>query len=196
LGTSVSQRSPKNNVNWSAAITTYTSEKATVVRTVEEVWKAIKYQQDSSFVKDLGSPIILKCLQIALKEILPEQVSTEVSRTVALSGKSSIAADIAKRAAVFSNRNPQDRINSFVQYLFSKASDYLVSRDLSGYVGSITRIRNISASIEYKNTLEHEVRRVVNGYPLPKGLEENAEIWNTYVDAITLTLAGLGKDGI
>jgi hypothetical protein len=183
-------------VNWRAAITTYTSEKATVGRTVEEVWKAVKYQQDSSFVQDLGSPIIVKCLQIALSEISPEQVSTEVGRAVALSGKSSIAADIAKRAAVFSSRNPRDRINYFVQYLFSKACDYLVSRDLSGYVGSTTHIRNISASIEYKNNVEHEVKRIVNEYPIPNGLEENVKIWNTYVNAVTLSLAGLAKDGI
>ena len=93
MGTSVSHRSPKNNINWSAAITAYTSEKAPVGRAVEEVWKAIKYQQDSNFVKDLGSSIVVKCLQIALQGKSPEEVSTEVGRTVVLSGKSSVAVD-------------------------------------------------------------------------------------------------------
>jgi hypothetical protein len=195
LGTSHSHRSPKTLL-WAAAVTAYTSENILPSRAIEEVWKAIKSQPDSNFVEDLRSPIVAKCLQISLRGMSPEQTSVEVSRTIALSGQSSIATDIARRAAVFSARNPQDRINSFVQYLFSKAFDYLVSRDLSGYIGYSKRTRNVSSSIEYKNSMQNEVKKIVSDFPPPEGLERETEIWDKYIDDITLALAGVERNGI
>ena len=193
MGTSISHRSPKT-LNWRAAVTSYTSENISLSRAVEEVWKAIKYQPDSNLVEEMGSPIVAKCLQISLLGISPEQAAVDVSRIIALSGRSSIATDIARRAAIYSTRNPKDRINSFVQYLFSKAFDYLVSRDLSGYIGYSKRFRNVSASIKYKNAMQEEVKKIIINVSPPEGVEKEAEIWSKYVDEVTLALAGVERN--
>jgi hypothetical protein len=189
MGTSISHRSP-STLNWRAAAATYTASNIAVERTVEEVWKAVISQPNSRLIQDLASPIVVRCLQIALEARSPEEAGAQTGEEIALSGQSSIASDIARRAAVQSLVTPGDKIQNFVESIFTQAADYLVSRDVSGYIGQGERLMNISGSIELKRAIKKEVKDVVKRVPRPEKAEGDPAVWERFVTNLAFKLAG------
>ncbi|MBI4535679.1 MAG: hypothetical protein HY708_05325 [Ignavibacteriae bacterium] len=112
-----------------------------------------------------------------------------MTRLIALSGESNFATDIATRAAVTGFQASGDRRMNFVSSLFSEAVDYLVSRDLPGYVGLGDRIKDVSSSIRFKQDIKRRVIEIVQGYPAPENVESTASEWRAYVGLISDALA-------
>jgi hypothetical protein len=189
MGTSISHRSP-STPNWHAAISTYGTEAFTVDRVVKEIWRAATNQPIGDLKSDLAAPIISQCLGAALNAESPEQAYHNTSRMIALSGFSTLATDIAKRAVVSSFLKTENRNANFVKSLFSEAVNYLISRDLPSYVGTGDRIKNVSATMDFKKQVKNEVETIVGRHPIPNGLERDAEAWKTYVERTISSLAG------
>jgi hypothetical protein len=109
---------------------------------------------------------------------------------IALTGPSTLATDMAKRAAVNSFARPGDRKLAFARSLFSEAVNYLVSRDLSGYVGKGNRISNVSDAIRFKKGIRQQVEAAISSYGVPAGVESEYDRWKTYVESIVASLVG------
>jgi hypothetical protein len=155
MGTSISQRSPATP-SWHAVTAAYNSDVIPIPRIVQELWRAATNQPTGNLAADLGAPIIARCFAIALNAPSREEALFSAGREVALSGQASLAADLAQRAVVLSFRPGEDRASAFVQSLFSEARSYLVSRDLSGYVGMSERLHTVSDAIAFKNEIRQQ----------------------------------------
>jgi len=180
MGTSVSHRSPDTH-NWHAVAASYLSEDFTVERINQEIWRAATNQPSGNLPMSLAEPIIAECLKTVMDSSSAQEAVHDVSRLIAVSGKANLATDIARRAAVSSLIESGNRRMNFIKYLFSEVVDYLVSRDLSGYVGWGDRIRDVSSSIVFKRDIKKEVKHIIDNNPARENIETNSESWKTYI---------------
>jgi len=180
MGTSVSHHSPDTH-NWRAVAASYLSENVPVDRISQEVWRAATNQPFGNLPLSLADPIIARCLGTAIVSSSPQEAIRNVSRLIAESGEASLATDIARRAAIASFAEPGNRRMNFVRALFSEAVDYLVSRDLSGYVGKGDRIKDVSSSITFKAHIKKQVESIIDSNPAPENIEASSDKWKTYV---------------
>ena len=189
MGTSVSHRSPATP-NWNAVATAYRKEAIPLDRVVQEIWRAATNQPTGDLAVELARPLVAKCLDIAITYESREDAVAEARKAWALSGESSIAADLVQRAIVRSFTTVTNRELAFSHSLFAEAFNYLVSRDLSGYLGKETRIRSVSDSIAFKDALRTQVVAKIKSIPLPPNLSKNPSLWRSYVQKIAAVLAG------
>jgi hypothetical protein len=189
VGTSISHPSP-NTPGWKAASETYLSKAFPLERVIQEVWRAATNQPSGNLKEDLSKPIISQCLKCVLSASSAQEVYHNVSRTIAYSGSSNLATDIAKIAAVNSLLRIGDRTSNFVKLLFSESIDYLISRDIPGMVGNGDRLRNVTDSIELKKSVKEKSERIIGEHLVPKGIEENPQRWKDYVEEMVLYLSG------
>jgi len=187
MGTSVSHRSPPTS-NWKSVAAAYTSSRIPIDRAIKEIWRAATNQPSGDLAKDLSKPIISKCLNIALSATTAQRAFQESSKHIALSGQSSLAADIAQRAVVKSSGARIDRTAAFVQSLFSEAADYLVSRDISGFIGIGDRLNSVTDSIIFKDKVRTRVAQIVRGIPRPSRLQDDPVNWKKYVETVISVL--------
>lgn len=189
MGTSVSQASPQTS-NWRVVAATYTSDAIPIDRVVQEIWRAATNQPVGNLAIDLGTPIVAQCLNIAQHATSREEAVRDARRSVAFSGQASLAADIAQRAVVQCFESIGDQAAAFTQSLFAEAGNYLVSRDLSGYVGVGGRAQTVSEAIALKNSLREQIVRTVSSVPLPSDVAREASIWRRYVEEVIIHLTG------
>ena len=189
MGTSISQHSP-NTINWHAVATTYMNEEIPTKRVVQEIWRAAINQPSGDLKSALASPIIAQSLGIILEAKSSVEAYHTISRMIALKGPSTLATDMAKRAAVNSFSKPGDRRLNFSESLFSEAVNYLISRDLSGYVGRGNRINNVSDAIKFKKIIRQQVEEIVSRHEVPAGVEREYNSWKIYVESVVAALVG------
>lgn len=189
MGTSVSQRSP-STPNWDAALIAYETDIIPLDRAVQEIWRAATNQPEGNLGVDLGSPIVAECLRIAERANSRGQAVQEARRAIALSGQTSLAADIAQRAVSQTFARPHDRTAAFAASLFAEAGNYLVSRDLPGYIGPEGRAKTVSQAIGLKSVIQERIVAVVNQTPRPSGLSSSSTLWRTFVNDVVTRLTG------
>ncbi len=189
MGTSVNQRSPKTT-NWSAVETAYMHPGVSLQRTVQEIWRASANEPAGGLVNDLGRPIIAQCVEIVSNASSPVEVGQKIRRLMVSSGQASLVGDIANRAAVISFTTGENRIDAFVKSLFSEASNYLVSRDIPGFVGLADKIKTVRDVTAFKTSLVQEVASKVTAVKKPTGNLSDPSNWKSFVDDVTSHLAG------
>lgn len=189
MGTSVSQGSP-STPNWRAAQETYYSPEVTVDRTVEELWRAADSQVDENLARDLGTPIVAECLRITLASSSRVEAVRNVARMVASSGESSLAAEIARRAAARSFSGVGSSASAFAKAVFADAGDYLASRDLPGFVGINEKIPKVSDLMALKKGIRDRIAEVVEDVEMPEDANV-ADGWTDYAGRVVETLKGL-----
>ena len=187
MGTSISHRSP-STPNWGAAAAGYICAEIGVDRVVQEVWRAAINQPSGNLGIDLSAPIVSQCLQIAVHASTAHEASEETTRAIAFSGQASVAADLAHRAVVSTSRATGERVSAFVCALFSGATEYLVSRDLPGYVGFGERLKNVSDALAFKSHVRRHVESIVKAIPKPEGLDKDPGVWQTHVKNVLSSL--------
>jgi len=180
MGTSVSHRSPETH-NWHAVAASYLSESFTVERITQEIWRAATNQPSGDLAMSLAEPIIAECLKTVMNSSSAQEAVYDVSRLISVSGEANLATDIARRAAVNSFMESGNRRMNFIKSLFSEAVDYLVSRDLPGYVGWGDRIRDVSSSIAFKRNIKQQVENIIGNNPVRENIEMNSESWKAYI---------------
>lgn len=189
MGTSVNQRSP-STPNWQAAITSYLHPDIPVNRVMNEIWRAVANQPEGNLLDQLSLPIVAECLRIVETSNTRAEAVYAARRFVASSGQASLAADLAQRAIAQSFVSEADRASAYSQALFSEAGNYLVSRDLPGFVGGIGRVANISEAISFKEMIKREITKSVRSVPLPRDVSRQPAKWNQYVDEVVNQLSG------
>lgn len=188
MGTSVSQGSP-STPNWQAVQATYSSPTVPIERTVKELWRAADSQDEENLARDLRAPIVAECLRITLASSSRTEAIRNVSRAVAFSGQSSLAAEIAQRAAARSFSDAGSSAGAFAKAVFSEAGDYLASRDLPGFVGLSEKIPKVSDLIALKASIRERIADVVEEVELPEQAYV-AEGWSDYAARVVSTLKG------
>lgn len=192
MGTSVSHRSPETH-NWRAVAASYISDNIPINIVSREIWRAAINQPAGNLPLSLAEPIVANCLRMVLGSASPQEASRNISRLIVESGATSLATDIARRAAITCFNGPENRRQSFVSDLFSGVMDYLVSRDISSYVGKGERIRNVSSSIAFKASLKEQVKNIIDDDPVPENIENNLENWKNFVISKVQNLAGIKR---
>lgn len=189
MGTSTNQRSPRTS-NWKAVETAYTHPGTSVERTAQEIWRAAANEPDGGLAQSLSSPAIAQCLKAVQTSNSSTDAAQQVRRLLALSGQASLAGEIAQRAAVIAHKTQDDRTNAFVRSLFSEASNYLVSRDLPGFVGLADKVRTVQNATAFKSSIMQEVSNNVDVVPKPSGRLSNPKTWKKYVNSVVDQLMG------
>ena len=179
MGTSVNQRSAAT-ANWAAAQAGYRSE-IPVERVVQEIWRAATNQPIGDLARLLGEPIVAQVGRIAAEGGTPAQVAWAATTEIARSKQSSLAADIAQRAAL-QCLSSQDRVQAFGERLFVEACNYLLSRDLPGFVGGNNRNKTVSDLRSFKSSVLRTTAEIVNASGSPD--LSNSQNWRGYVERV------------
>lgn len=179
MGTSVNQLSPRTR-NWEAAQSTYRSEAFPVERVLQEVWRAATNQAEGNLAAQLAAPIISRLRDIVVQGATAAQVANAVNREIAQSRQASLGVEIARRAALqcVEAENPAQ---TFGERVFAEASNYLVSRDLPGFVGLDFRNRTVADSFQFKQSVADAAARTVRELGTPQAT--TVEAWREYTRA-------------
>jgi hypothetical protein len=188
MGTSVSQRSP-STLNWHIVETGYTKEEIPIERLTQEIWRAARNQPESNLFHDLSAPIIAQCVQIVERAPNRLEAIQQIRLAAIQEGAASLAVEIAQRAVIPAFQSSEDRTSAFVRSLFSEAGNYLVSRDISGFVG-IGRLNTISDAIAFKNNIRGNIAEKVAEVTAPARNISNAAVWQDYVVRIVAHISG------
>jgi len=168
---------------------TYSSPTIPIERTVKEIWRAADSQDEENLTRDLRAPIVAECLRITLASSSRAEAIRNVARAVAFSGQSSLAAEIAQRAAARSFSDASSSAEAFAKAVFSEAGDYLVSRDLPGFVGLSEKIPKVSDLVALKTNIREHIAEVVEEVELPEQADA-PEGWSDYAARVVSTLKG------
>lgn len=185
MGTSVNHRSPRTT-NWRAVDISYTNPDISIQRTVQEIWRA-SVNDDFGLANHLGDPLVAQCIDILQSARSSTEASQKIGRAIALSGNASLAGDIARRAAIVAF-GETDKTQSFIRSVFSEASNYLVSRDIPGFVGLSEKLRTVNDATVFKGAVIDEVVSKVSSVPLPSQKLSDPKIWSTFVSNVVRNL--------
>jgi hypothetical protein len=188
LGTSVNQSSPKT-LNWQAVHASYRNPETPVDRVVTEVWRAASNQPHGDLTRLLSTPIVARLGELAMSANTSAQVARSSAIEIVTTKAASLAADIARRAAV-QCIGSADRAAAYRERVFAEATNYLVSRDLAGFVGS-GRAKRASDSIQFKTAVIKHVNEVARSVRAPKTF--SAKSWNAHVQKVVAALQGRKK---
>lgn len=157
MGTSVNQRSP-NTGGWRSVSACYTNENVSVDRTALEVWRAAG-TQDETIAEQLGSEVVAHCAAAASRPMSQDKAVAEVER-LTNSKQNHLIGEFAKQALLIkaAGGHPEE---SFGSVLFRQITNYLVARDISGYVGSEYRCKTVQDVRGLKSNIADVVARKV-----------------------------------
>ena len=184
MGTSTSHASPAG-LNWQATQTAYVSREVPVERFVSEVWRAC--QGDDGHIPGLlESSVLFECYETVRTSTALDAAMRTMARQIAQSKRSTIVSDLARRATVlaFGAATPEEEWRIA---LFTQVTDYLISRDLPGFIGSRYRNRSVEEAIEFKDEAIRNVRERVRVVPRPPA---SAQGWSGYVRNVIRALGG------
>lgn len=188
MGTSVNQSSPRT-LNWSAARSGYRDPSVPVERVAAEIWRAAGNQPLGNLADLLSRPIVATIGQLASQARSGVELARKSAFAVAQSKQASLAADLARRAAIQSvgAANP---LRAYSERLFSEATSYLVARDLPGYVG-IGRAKNVAQSVEFAAQVAKHVADVARSIETPSQI--TTQSWATHVRTVVDSLRRSGR---
>lgn len=157
MGTSVNQRSP-NTGGWRSVAACYVNENTSVDRAALEVWRAAATQDDSIF-DQLGSDLVTKCATAATQDLAEQTAIVEIERLSSLR-ENHLVGEFAKHAVLIkaAGGHPNE---SFSTVLFRQITNYLVSRDISGHVGSAHRCKTVDDLRAFKASIADVVANKV-----------------------------------
>jgi hypothetical protein len=169
----------------------YADPAVTIDRAVQEIWRAATNQPSGDLTQLLGEPAIAECLAIATDAPTRESAVDAVSRHIASLGKASLGLVIAQRA-VAQSYGKADSVAAFTSSLFAEAGNYLVSRDLPGFVGTEGRAKTTSEAMALKAQLRERIAERASEIrpPRPGALVDG---WSDYVTRIVEHLRHTGR---
>lgn len=189
MGTSKNQSSPRTP-NWKAAQLAYADPAVTIDRAVQEIWRAATNQPSGDLTQLLREPAIAECVAISTEAPNRESAVDAVSRHIASLGKASLGLVMAQRAIAQSYGQP-DPVAAFTSSLFAEAGNYLVSRDLPGFVGTEGRAKTTSEAIALKAQLRERVAERASEIRPPR----RAALVDGWSDYVTQVVEHLRKTG-
>lgn len=186
MGTSISHPSP-NNLNWKPTKIGYEREQIPIQTIISQIWRASE-NQAAPLSTQMGADIVFQCHEIVKNSVSIPQAMSDFSKAQIQSKQNSIVAEFAKRAipVALSSQNPTQAWRSA---FFSELTNYIVSRDASGYVGSKYRNKSIADLSNFKTTIRNEVSKIVSSI---KQEPADKTQWNSFIsEAISKVRGGV-----
>ena len=176
MGTSVSQTSPRNT-NWSPVHAGYKNEFVPEERIIGEIWRASE-NQDVPISQSISSEAIYECYSAVSGSQNFQEAMQKFNSYIADTKSNSIVAELARRAipTAFQSGKPAD---SWATRLFSEVTNYVMSRDASGFVGGNNRNKTVSQMIDFKKNITSKVSEIVGAQP--QNIKSQSE-WSSFVN--------------
>jgi len=184
MGTSVNQSSPRET-NWNRVFTCYSDKNIPEDRVVNEIWRASENQK-TPLSSDIKSESTFLCYQNVKRSKRFEEALLRINKSVVESGTNSIVNEFARRAvpSAYRGKSPADDWRSL---FFSELTNYVISRDASGFVGPHFRNRSVTDLIKFKKGISERVREIVASIKVdPRSPFE----WGSFVDNVIKRLKG------
>lgn len=177
MGTSVSHGSPRTS-NWKPVLACYSNDNFSKERVINEVWRASEKEAIpiSSLMK---SETIFECFNAVSKSENYREALQKFNDIILNSKQNTIVAEFAKRVipSAFQSDKPTEQWkNSF----FTELTNYVVSRDASGFVGEKFRNKSVTDLIAFKKSISKKVNEIVGA---DKTKIKNKSDWNAFVDS-------------
>jgi len=176
MGTSISQPSP-NNTNWKASKIIYKHGKIPANRVIKEIWRASENHENPMSNK-LGTKSIFSCQEIVRESKNVSEALKKFRATTIKNKDNSILSEFAKRAIphAMASKNP---VAEWRATFFSNITNYIVSRDISGYIGEEFRNKNVGQMMKFKSQIRQNVHEQIHSIEKnPKSLKS----WKKYVE--------------
>jgi hypothetical protein len=175
MGTSISQASPRNT-NWSPVHTGYKSEFVSEERIISEIWRASE-NQEIPISQSIASESIYECYAAVRNSPNFQEAVEKFSEHLADSKSNSIVAEFAKRAipAAYQSERPAE---AWASRFFSEVTNYMMSRDLSGFVGGGNRNKTVTEMINFKKNITNKVSEIVGSGS--RNIKNNND-WKSFV---------------
>jgi hypothetical protein len=183
VGTSVTHRSP-SNLPWNAVRIGYERAEVPEDRVLRDIWRAAQADAETDWRVLISSPVVASCLRVVTQSDSAGAALAAATRAIGGSERT-FASEVAKRAVVTSFGSDDPR-REFVGRLFAAATDYLVSRDLSGHVGLGTRNATVREAAAFKDRLK---TRALDSARELAGPAPSAESWPRLARHIVSSLA-------
>lgn len=176
MGTSVSQASPRNT-NWSPVHAGYKNEFVPEERVISEIWRASE-NQEMPISESISSKAIYECYSAVSGSQNFQEAMRKFNGYIADTKSNSIVAEFAKRAipAAFQSQQPAD---AWAARLFSEVTNYVMSRDTSGFVGGNNRNKTVSEMIDFKKNIAAKVSEIVGSQT---GSIKSQKDWSSFVN--------------
>jgi hypothetical protein len=184
MGTSVNHPSPEDT-NWKPVRAAYIYENIPLDRLVADIWRAVE-NDPQPLSRMMESDAIFRCYQAVKESSSVPQAIRNISTEIVASRQNSIVAEFAKRAvpAAFNSGTPAQEWRAI---FFAEVTNYLVSRDASGYVGSRFRNKSISDLVDFKHYVTNQIGEVVRNVGIdPKNPAE----WISFVQEAITSIRG------
>lgn len=187
MGTSVSHGSPRTS-NWKPVLASYSDKRISNERIISEIWRALENEKTpiSSFMK---TDLVFQCYNAVNDSISFTEALNKYNDAVLETKHNSIVAEFAKRVIplAFQSTNPTE---TWKTSFFSELTNYVISRDASGFVGEKLRNKSINELIEFKKNINKQVLDLV-GEHMTKVSNQND--WNVFIDKTILKLKTVKK---
>ena len=184
MGTSINQRSP-NTLPWNAATVAYQNPQVPTDRIPSLIWRAAQ-NQNKALKEALSNPAIFACQQAVRTSKTALEAIRKTNKSILKGKNNSIFVELGKRAISQSylGKNP---VNDWRSNFFSEVTNYMVSRDIPGYLGPSYRNKNISDQIRLKNEIRSAVQKTTSRI---SDEPKTQAAWKTFVQS---TLKALTK---
>lgn len=180
MGTSSSHASPKTR-NWKAVSQGYVYSDIPIDRIISEIWSAAENQQ-KPLSRMLVSDVIYRCQEAIKKSENISQAYQNVEKEILSSKQNSIIAEFAKRAIPVAFKS-KEQVREWRAVFFSEVTNYLVSRDISGYVGKNFRNKTIGEMVRFKESIKNTVVEITKRVKIDP---VSSSQWKQYIhDAIS-----------
>lgn len=180
MGTSISQSSPRQSSNWKRVFVCYENNNLSDNRVMNEVWRASETSEKASkpLSSEMKSQAIYKCYEAVKSSNNFQEALQKFNNNIIEAKSNSIIAEFAKRVipSAFQSNNPSEQwANNF----FKEVTNYVMSRDASGFVGERYRNKSVKELIEFKKSVSNKVSQIIGSEK--KDFKSQAD-WNSFVD--------------
>jgi hypothetical protein len=175
MGTSSSQPSPRNS-NWQAVLTCYETATVPEKRVIKEIWRASENQTEP-LSKELKSQTIFKCYQVIQDSNNFRDALKKINDIVIGSNSNSFVVELSKRIVPLAYQTSSPA-HAWKSLIFSELTNYVMSRDASGFVSANNRNKTVSELVQYKKEISSKVKEVVDSVKAdPKSVAE----WQAFI---------------
>ncbi|MFV1882976.1 MAG: hypothetical protein ACMZ7B_00595 [Balneola sp.] len=184
MGTSISHGSPRTP-KWKPLHTCYENPNIPEHKVLNEVWRAADNPaEDMRWSDELKSEVIFSCLNTINSSDEISKAIKGFSQIILESKNNSIASELAKRSipAAFNTEKPQ---TEWAARLFSEITNYIISRDTSGFVGENYRNKTVQELSNFKNNITSFLYTKISDNPINITSKDD---WDSFVDSTITTL--------
>lgn len=180
MGTSVSQSSPRKSSSWKRVFVCYENNNIPENRIVNEIWRASETSEKDSLPlsAEMKSQAIYSCYEAVKSSNNFQDALQKFNSAIIETKNNSIIAEFAKRVIpiAYQSNNPSEQ---WANCFFKEVTNYVISRDTSGFVGENYRNKSIKELIEFKKSISNKVSQIIS---LETKEFKSQTDWNSFVD--------------